>query len=222
HPTQNYSTLATDNQKSLQTYLDETNQLDHAVLAQSQNDTKYTGTGIKVGVVDTGIDYEHPDLTRNYQGGFDTVDLDEEPMETKPEEGVPTMHGSHVAGTIAANGDLKGVAPDAALYGYRALGPGGSGTSVQVIAALEEAVKEGVDIINLSLGNDVNGPDYPTSLAVNKAIEKGVAVVIANGNAGPDNWTVGAPATSTKALGVGAATNPEQVFELEDTLEHDT
>lgn len=222
HPTQNYSTLATDNQKSLQTYLDETNQLDNAVLPQSLNDTKYTGKGIKVGVVDTGIDYEHPDLTRNYQGGFDTVDLDEEPMETKPEEGVPTMHGSHVAGTIAANGDLKGVAPDAALYGYRALGPGGSGTSVQVIAALEEAVKEGVDIINLSLGNDVNGPDYPTSLAVNKAIEKGVAVVIANGNAGPDNWTVGAPATSTKALGVGAATNPEQVFELEDTLEHDT
>lgn len=222
HPTQNYSTLTSEKHQSLQTYLDETKHPEKAVLPNALNDTTYTGKGVKVAVVDTGIDYKHPDLAKNYQGGFDTVDLDEDPMETKADEGVPTLHGSHVAGTIAASGDLKGVAPDAELYGYRALGPGGSGTSVQVIAALEEAVKDGVDIINLSLGNDVNGPDYPTSRAVNKAIEKGVAVVIANGNAGPDQWTVGAPATSTKALAVGAATNPEKVFELEDTLEHNT
>ena len=110
-------------------------------------------------------------------------------METTIEEGIPTNHGSHVAGIIAANGNLKGVAPDSDIYAYRALGPGGSGTSIQVIAAMEEAVKRGADVMNLSLGNTINSPDYPTSKAVNKAVEKGIAVVIANGNDGPDRWT---------------------------------
>ncbi|MFP3360179.1 S8 family serine peptidase, partial [Planococcus sp. SIMBA_143] len=92
---------------------------------------------------------------------YDLVDLDEDPMETQANQGIPTMHGTHVAGIIAADGELKGVAPDAEIYAYRALGPGGSGTSVQVIAAMEQAVKDGVDVMNLSLGNNVNGPDYP-------------------------------------------------------------
>src|SRR5690606_34086004 len=132
------------------------------------NSTSYTGKGVKVAVIDTGIDYEHPDLKTNYQSGYDLVDLDDDPMETLPGEGIPTSHGTHVAGIIAADGDLKGVAPDAEIYAYRALGPGGVGTSIQVIAALEQAVEDGVDVINLSLGNSVNGPDYPTSTAVNR------------------------------------------------------
>lgn len=69
---------------------------------------------------------------------------------------------------------------------------------------MEEAVRDEVDIINLSLGNTVNGPDYPTSKAVNEAAKQGVAVVVANGNDGPKNWTVGSPATSAQALSVGA------------------
>src|SRR5699024_6561117 len=146
----------------------------------------------------------HPDLMENIQGGYDLVDLDDEPQETKVDEGIPTYHGTHVAGIIAANGELKGVAPESDLYIYRALGPGGFGTSIQVIAAMEEAVKDGVDVMNLSLGNSVNGPDYPTSKAVNEATKKGVAVVVANGNAGATNWTVGAPATAAAALSVGA------------------
>ncbi|MEB5452104.1 S8 family serine peptidase [Virgibacillus pantothenticus] len=182
-----------------------------AVFPFELNNTTYTGKGVKVGVIDTGMDYNHPDLRTNYRSGYDVVDLDDDPMETKPEEGIPTLHGSHVAGIIAANGKLKGVAPDAELYAYRALGPGGSGTSIQVIAAMEQAIKDDVDIINLSLGNQVNGPDYPTSLAVNKAAELGVAVVIANGNAGPDGWTVGAPATANQALSVGAASHEQQL-----------
>src|SRR5699024_6464680 len=105
-----------------------------------------------------------------------------DPMETQKTEGIPTLHGTHVAGIISANGELKGVAPDADVYAYRALGPGGRGTSVQVIAALEKAVKDGMDVINLSLGNNVNGPDYPTSMAVNRAVELGASVVTANGN----------------------------------------
>ncbi|TCT26401.1 minor extracellular serine protease Vpr [Melghiribacillus thermohalophilus] len=165
----------------------------------------YTGEGVKVGVIDTGIDYRHPDLKENYKGGYDVVEFDEDPMETMPEDGMPTIHGTHVSGIIAAKGKRTGVAPDAEIYGYRALGPGGFGTSVQVIAALEKAVEDGMDIINLSLGNSVNSPDWPTSVAVNKAIDMGVAVVIANGNDGPGKWTVSSPATAVNAISVGAS-----------------
>ncbi|HLR67719.1 MAG TPA: S8 family serine peptidase [Virgibacillus sp.] len=183
----------------------------NAVIPSQINTTNYTGKGVKVGVVDTGIDYEHPDLKSNYSGGYDLVDLDKDPMETEEDEGMPTLHGTHVAGIIAADGDLQGVAPDAEIYAYRALGPGGRGTSVQVIAALEQAVEDGMDVVNLSLGNSVNGPDYPTSIAVNRAVEHGTSVVTANGNDGPKKWTVGSPATATKALAVGASTRPQRI-----------
>ncbi|SEO23430.1 minor extracellular serine protease Vpr [Amphibacillus marinus] len=170
------------------------------------NQLQHTGKGVKIGVIDTGIDYTHPDLAANYFGGYDVIDFDGDPMETLPEQGMPTLHGTHVAGIIAANGEHKGIAPDAELYSYRALGPGGMGTTIQVIAALEKAVDDGMDIINLSLGNSINGPDWPTSIAVNRAIDKGISVVIANGNTGPAPWTVGSPATATKAISVGAST----------------
>lgn len=176
----------------------------HTIKDAIKNNTSYSGKGVKVAVIDTGVDYEHPDLQANYKGGYDLVDLDSDPMETKVSEGMPTSHGTHVAGIIGANGHMKGIAPDVELYAYRALGPGGVGTSIQVIAAIEHAVKDDVDIINLSLGNTVNGPDYPTSQAVNKAVELGKLVVIANGNSGPQPWTVGAPATASKAVSVGA------------------
>ncbi|GAA0468702.1 S8 family serine peptidase [Alkalibacillus silvisoli] len=173
----------------------------------------YTGKGVKIGVIDTGIDYNHPDLEQNYQGGFDAVDFDGDPMETTAEEGMPTNHGTHVAGIIAADGDIRGVAPDAEIYAYRALGPGGAGTSAQVLAALEQAVKDGMDIINLSLGADVNSPDYPMAEAVNQAFDLGALIVAANGNSGPEDWTVAAPATAEKAISVGAAyTEVEQPF----------
>src|SRR5690625_456347 len=106
-------------------------------------------------------------------------------METDESKSSHTEHQTNVAGIIAANGNIKGVAPDADIYAYRALGPGGSGSSIQVIAAMERALKDGVDVMNLSLGNIVNGPDYPTSAAVNRAVELGMIVVIANGNNGP-------------------------------------
>ncbi len=174
------------------------------VLPNDVHTTPFTGKGVKVGVVDTGIDYTHPDLQNNYRGGYDVVDFDDDPMETPEDSGLGTNHGTHVAGIIGANGQLLGVAPDVDLYAYRALGPGGSGTSVQVIAAMEEAVKDGVEILNLSLGNTINGPDFPTSIAVNKAEELGVMTVIANGNAGPEDWTIGSPATASQTFSVGA------------------
>lgn len=166
---------------------------------------KFTGKGVKVGVIDTGVDYTHPDLKKNYKGGYDVVDQDDDPMETMGSPKWATIHGTHVSGIIAGNGRMKGVAPDADLYVYRALGPGGRGTTDQVIAAIERAVKDGMDIINLSLGDTVNGPDLPTSVALDEAVKKGVTAVVANGNDGPGVWTIGSPGTSGRAISVGAS-----------------
>ncbi|WP_059104138.1 S8 family serine peptidase [Shouchella shacheensis] len=170
-----------------------------------------TGKGVKVAVIDTGVDYQHPDLQRNFKGGYDIIDEDEDPMETKPKQGIPTLHGTHVAGIIAANGRIQGVAPDAEIYAYRALGPGGQGTTEQVLEAIEKAVEDEVDVLNLSLGNTVNGPDWPTSLALDRAVDKGVVAVTSSGNSGPNMWTVGSPGTSSKAISVGASVPPIQV-----------
>src|SRR5699024_3698145 len=122
--------------------------------------------------------YVHPYIQNMVNDCYDLAYIDDGPIET--EEIMTTLHGTHVAGIIAADGAIQGVAPDADIYAYRALGPGGMGTSIQIIAALEQAIRDEVDVVNLSLGNTVNGPDYPTSKAVSKASEEGVAVVVAN------------------------------------------
>jgi len=176
-----------------------------------EKDERLTGKGIKIAVIDTGIDYHHPDLHRNYKGGYDVVDGDDDPMESLGSSRGATIHGTHVSGIIAANGKLTGMAPDASIMVYRALGPNGVGTSEQVIAAIEKAVKDKVDIMNLSLGNNVNAPDWPTSLAINKAVEKGIIAVTSSGNSGPNAWTVGSPGTASKAISVGASTPPLDV-----------
>ncbi|WP_066176171.1 S8 family serine peptidase [Bacillus marinisedimentorum] len=173
-----------------------------------ENGRRLTGKGVKVGVIDTGIDYRHPDLRINYSGGFDLIDGDSDPMETQAPKQFATIHGTHVAGIIAANGKLEGIAPDAEIFAYRALGPGGMGSSDQVIAAIEKAVEDKVDVLNLSLGNTVNGPDWPTSLALDKAVENGVVAVTSSGNSGPERWTVGSPGTSAKSISVGASVPP--------------
>lgn len=171
-----------------------------------QTNKRLTGKGITVGVIDTGIDYRHQDLRRSYQGGHDLVDGDEDPMESQSSNHPVTLHGTHVAGIIAANGRINGVAPDAQVIAYRALGPGGSGTTEQVLAAIDQAIKDKVDVLNLSLGNNINGPDLPISLALNKAAEEGIVPVTSSGNSGPNMWTVGSPGTAAKAISVGAST----------------
>ncbi|GAA0436324.1 serine protease Vpr [Lentibacillus halophilus] len=206
HQVTTYEAQAESTQQALKSPKNATND---SVKPAALNNTDYTGQGVQVAVVDTGIDYTHPDLADNFAGGYDLVDLDNDPMETTVKQGMPTMHGSHVAGIIAADGALQGVAPDAELHAYRALGSGGSGTSVQVIAALEQAVEDGADVINLSLGNAINGPDFPTSIAVNRAADRGVPVVVAGGNSGPGRWTIGSPATAADGLSVGAAAYPK-------------
>jgi minor extracellular serine protease Vpr len=175
---------------------------------EAWEDYGVTGDGVTVAIIDTGVDYTHPDLEHAFGDykGYDFVDNDDD-----PQEGPGQYHGTHVAGTVAANGQIKGVAPDASLLAYRTLGPQG-GTTADVVAAIELAYKDGVDIMNLSLGNSINDPDFVTSLALDWAMEEGVVAVTSNGNSGPNNWTVGSPATSREAISVGATQLPYNTF----------
>ncbi|PEL08097.1 S8 family serine peptidase [Bacillus sp. AFS017336] len=189
-----------------------------------------TGKGVKVGVLDTGIDYNHPDLKEAFKGGYDFVDNDNDPMEAtykdwqtsnQPESNGSssyyTEHGTHVSGTIVGqnkgkNGvSVEGVAPDADLYMYRVLGPYGSGSSENVIAGIDKAVQDGMDVINLSLGAAINDPYYPTSTAINYAVLNGVTAVVSAGNSGPNAYTLGSPGTAAFALTVGASDVPTSI-----------
>ncbi|QKE73380.1 S8 family serine peptidase [Arthrobacter citreus] len=193
--------------------------------ADKLHEENITGKGVKVGVIDTGIDYNHPDLKGIFKGGYDFVDNDSDPMETtykdwkasgKPETDTTgnsyyTFHGTHVSGSIGAQktnnspSAVMGVAPDVDLYVYRVLGPYGSGTNDAVIAGIDKAVKDGMDVINLSLGSSVNDPLNPTSIAINNAMLAGTVACVAAGNAGPDEKTLGAPGAAALAITVGAS-----------------
>ncbi|MFD2444951.1 S8 family serine peptidase [Bacillus sp. CGMCC 1.16607] len=199
------------------------NMLDSAphIGANQAWDSGFTGKGVTVAVIDTGADYTHPDLAHAFSDykGWDFVDNDNDPQETPKGDprGNSTDHGSHVAGTVAANGLIKGVAPDATLLAYRVLGPGGSGSTENVIAGVEKAVQDGADVMNLSLGNSLNAPDWATSIALDWAMAEGVVAVTSNGNSGPNNWTVGSPGTSRQAISVGATQLPYNVFDASIT-----
>lgn len=181
-----------------------------------------TGKGVKVAVIDSGIDYNHPDLKDAYKGGFDFVDEDADPMETTYEDwkasGKPqfapssyyTSHGTHVSGILAGSGKsdsplaVKGVAPDVDLHVYRVLGPYAIGWDEDIIQGIEQAVKDKMDVMNLSLGNGVNDPLYPTSIAINNAVIAGVTTFLSAGNAGSALYSVGSPASSPLAITVGS------------------
>lgn len=188
----------------------------------------FTGKGLKVGVIDTGVDYLHPDLKDAYKGGYDSFEQDNDPYEEPPVEingtsYAGTSHGTHVSGTIVGRGTnstselvQKGVAYEADLYVYKVLGRNietgrASGSSAQVIDGIEHAVKDGMDVINLSLGSDSNkDPNSPDAVAINNAVLSGVTAVIANGNAadsGPYYYSMGSPASSQLAISVGATTS---------------
>lgn len=165
------------------------------------------GDSVKIGIIDTGIDYLHPDLTANYiAGGYDFVNGDDDPMDDNG-------HGTHVAGIAAANGTLKGVAPHAKLMAFKVLNAWGAGYSSWIIAGIEKAVDpdgnpetdDGVDIINISLGGPGTSDD-PMSQAVDNAVEAGVICAVASGNSGlQGNFSIGSPGCALKAITVGAS-----------------
>jgi len=181
------------------------------------NELGATGQGVTVAVIDTGIDYTHPDLGGclgigcKVVGGHDFVNDDSDPLDDNG-------HGTHVSGIVAADGLVKGVAPDARLLAYKVLAANGFGSTSDVIAALELAVDpdgnpatdDAPDVVNLSLGAAV-GPDDPMSQAADLAVEAGLVVVASAGNSGPAYRTVEAPGNARRVLAVGAVDRNDQI-----------
>jgi subtilisin family serine protease len=135
-----------------------------------------TGNGVKVAVVDTGIDFKHPDLAANVKGGVSFVTGSRGYMDDNG-------HGTHVAGTIAAaNNDIGvvGVAPDAWLYGVKVLDKTGSGWLSDVIAGIDWSAANGMQVITMSLGS--SGSSSSLQMAVDNAYNQGIVVVAAAGN----------------------------------------
>ena len=163
----------------------------------------FTGDGIRIGVIDTGINLEHPDFFNSDQlsrflKGYDFVENDSIPQDTNG-------HGTQVTGIIAADGQLIGIAPKVEIFSYRVSSDGESVPSDLIIKAINRAVEDRVDIINISLG--VNMTHAKIDNAVNNAIDHGIVVVAAAGNSGPDKSTIGSPARNPNAITVGATYN---------------
>lgn len=155
-----------------------------------------TGKGISVCVIDTGADYTHPDfggcssetfLAGNCTkviSGYDYVSADNNPMDDNG-------HGTHVSGIIAANGSLKGIAPDAGIIAAKALDASGSGMESDVLAAIYDcalnAEEFNISVISMSLGGgyyesfcDSSEPLFKD--AINFAVARNISVVAATGN----------------------------------------
>lgn len=135
------------------------------------------GLGIKVGVIDSGIDYTHPDLDANYAGGIDFKDDDDDPFDED------FGHGTHVAGIIGAEDNnipsIIGVAPKVSLYAVRVINKHG-GTDSDVIAGMDWCVENEMDVINLSVGS-LDGSSA-IEQATNRVWDAGIIVVAAAGN----------------------------------------
>jgi len=172
----------------------------------------YDGSGIIISIIDTGIDLNHPDLNGQIIGGYDFVDNDEMPEDING-------HGTQVAGIIASNGNLKGIAPNSKILMYKVSEDGESVPSNLIIKAIEKSIEDGADIINISLG--INQTNTKIDQAVNKAIKNNIFVVTAAGNFGPELSTIGSPGINPNAITVGATFNNVTsslvaTFEIED------
>ncbi len=200
------------------------------------------GAGIKIGIIDTGIDWTHPFLTDNSltpPAGFpkcDAIDSNvgiantdckyvsdkvivAKVFETRTSfDAFPAQsHGTHVAGIAAGVADtcapyvgctMSGIAPKAFLGSYNVF-PGDvlNAADHDIMNAVEAAVADGMDVLNLSLGGAAH-PNDPLSIAVNAAVDAGVVVAVAAGNSGPGYGTVESPGIASNVITVGATTNP--------------
>lgn len=171
------------------------------------------GDGVTVAVVDTGVDYRHPDLGGGFGPGHKVVAGQNlvtgggDPMDDHG-------HGTHVAGIIAGDGGVQGVAPKARLTAYKVLNERGEGYESDILAGIEAAADPAspyrADVINMSLGGDGDGTD-PLGRAATRASQTGTVVIAAAGNSGPGAQTVGTPAAADGVIAVGASTSGVRV-----------
>ncbi|MBI4669423.1 MAG: S8 family peptidase [Elusimicrobia bacterium] len=160
------------------------------------------GAGVKVAIVDTGIDPEHPELKANIKGGHNAIDKDQPWADDH-------FHGTHVAGITAAvlNGEgVVGVAPQAELYAVKVLSKDGSGSIFGIIGGIMWCIENGMDVINMSLGADQG--NFMFEYAIQAAYNAGIVVVAAAGNSG---GAVGFPAAYKEAIAVSALDEKDNI-----------
>ncbi|MEM2109395.1 MAG: S8 family serine peptidase [Candidatus Odinarchaeota archaeon] len=171
--------------------------------------SNYSGSGVKIAILDSGISSSHPDFTgriiasKSFVEGENATDLN--------------GHGTHVAGIAAgsgtaSNGLYKGVAPGALLINAKCAQVSGIALTSDVIAAIEWSVSEqGADILSISLGGGLGDPDSPLSTTVDWAASQGVIVSISAGNSGPDYASVASPAAGRRVIAVGASDYDDRI-----------
>jgi len=140
------------------------------------------GAGVKVGIIDSGIDYTHPDLKENYVTGKNFISRGKTSSDPMDVYG----HGTHVAGTVCASMNswgAVGVAPSCELYALKVLNDNGSGQTSDILASIEWAVERGLDVVNLSLGSSGN-PGATAEAVYQAAYDAGLVIVAAAGNSG--------------------------------------
>ncbi|MGY4981574.1 S8 family peptidase [Streptomyces sp. 900105755] len=173
----------------------------------------YNGKGVKIAVLDTGVDTSHPDLkdqvieSKNFSTAADALDH--------------FGHGTHVASIAAgtgakSHGKYTGVAPGAKILNGKVLDDTGSGDDSGILAGMEWAAAEGADIVNLSLGGFDTPEIDPLEAEVNKLSEqKGILFAIAAGNEGPES--IGSPGSAADALTVGAVDGKDKLADFSST-----
>ncbi len=160
-----------------------------------------TGKNIKVAVIDTGVDKGHPCLR-----GSVVKEKDFTGEGSDDQNG----HGTHVASTISCVDKVyEGVAPDALIVNLKALNRQGTGYASDIMAAIEEAIVEKVDVISMSLGGEVSSCDGHDAFSeeVTNAVNAGIPVVVAAGNSGPKSGTINAPGCAEAPITVAACSD---------------
>jgi len=186
-----------------------------------QSELGYTGRGIRVAVLDTGIDFDHPDLggcfgpSCRVEVGYDFVgdafNFSDPTANVPNPDPIPddcNGHGTHVAGIIGANGAVKGVAPDVTFGAYRVFGCRGDTSTELILAAMERILADGADVLNISVGEPFEWPQFPTAQAADRLVNKHIVVVASFGNNGGDGtYSASAPAVGSNVIGVASFDN---------------
>ncbi|HOO11821.1 MAG TPA: S8 family peptidase [Bacillota bacterium] len=184
---------------------------------------KYTGKGVGVAVIDTGV-APHPDLVEPNNRIIAFKDYVNQKKEPYDDNG----HGTHVAGCIAGNGfgsegKYAGIAPKANIIAIKTLNSEGSGDSSDVIAAIQWALdnrtRYNIKVLNLSLGSKPQSLSYsPIDKAVSAAWERGMTVICAAGNEGPGRQTISSPGICPEVITVGALDDRNTPPTKDDTI----